>query len=721
MRNMLKLFILAVLGSCGSQAQELDYPFQDPEYPIDMRIEDLISRLTLEEKAAMMVNQSPAIERLGIPAYNWWNECLHGVGRAGKATVFPQAIGMAATFDDELIQEVATAISDEARAKHHAALKKGNRAQYTGLTFWTPNINIFRDPRWGRGQETYGEDPYLTSRMGYAFVRGLQGDHPKYLKTAACAKHYAVHSGPEESRHHFNAMPDETDFRETYLPAFKALVDAGVESVMCAYNRIYDAPCCGSKYLLHDILRVEWGFQGHIVTDCGALDDIWARHKVVDDPAEAAAMAANAGVSLNCGSVYHYLPEAVDRKLVEEATIDANLTKLLRTRFRLGMFDPEEQVPWSGLSPEIVNSESHRQLAYETASKSVVMLKNNGVLPLDMEEVNSILVAGPTAADMSALMANYNGFSGNMVTVLEGINNAVGAGTAVDYSQGFLFDNDSLFHGFWRAGLADIIVACIGLNTLLEGEQGDAMFNPHGGDRKRIELPANQRTYIREMRNRYPDKKIIVVITGGGAIALPEIDELADAILFAWYPGEQGGNAVADILFGKVNPSGKLPVTFYRSTDDLPAFDDYRMNGRTYRFFEGKPLYPFGYGLSFTAFRYDDLTMNKDSYHENDTINLGFNLSNTGGMDGEEVVQVYISEAEAEKGSPLKSLVGFKRVSLKKGTSQMVKVRLPVSRFARWDAEAKVYRTHAGRYALQVGASSGDIRMEKEILIRTHD
>jgi beta-glucosidase len=717
MKFIINLLVMTLFGVFVLQAQAFDYPFQDPENSIDIRADDLINRLTLEEKASLMVYNSPAIERLGVPEYNWWNECLHGVGRAGKAKVFPQSIGMAATFDDELIKQVATAISDEARAKHHAALKKGNRAQYTGLTFWTPNINIFRDPRWGRGQETYGEDPYLTSRMGTAFVRGLQGDDPKYLKASACAKHYVVHSGPEELRHYFNALPDETDFRETYLPAFKALVDAGVESVMCAYNRLYDEPCCGSKYLLNEILKEEWGFQGHIVTDCGALDDIWTRHKVVDEKAEAAAMAANAGVNLNCGDVYRYLPMAIEKGLVEEATIDANLKQLLRTRFKLGLFDPQEQVPWSNLSPEIVNNEQHRELAYRTASKSIVMLKNNGVLPLDMNEPKSLLVAGPTAADMTALMANYNGFSGNMVTILEGISNRVDAGTTVDYSQGFLFNNDSLFHGYWRAGMADIIVACIGLNTLLEGEEGDAMFNPHGGDRLRIELPSNQIAYLREMRNRYPNKPIIVIVTGGGAVAMPEINELADAILFAWYPGEQGGNAIADVLFGNVNPSGKLPVTFYESTDDLPAFEDYNMKGRTYRYFDGKPLYPFGYGLGFSEFDYDNLIIHKTLYGENETISLSFNLSNAGDRDGEEVVQIYVREVDAKEGRPTKSLIDFKRVPLAGGISQEVKFQLPVSRFARWNPDERVYRTNAGKYLIQVGASSEDIRMEKEIII----
>ena len=699
-------------------AQEYDFPFQDPENHIGMRVNDLVDRLTLEEKAAMMLYNSPAIERLGIPEYNWWNECLHGVGRAGKATVFPQAIGMAATFDDALIRKVAETISDEARAKHHAAAKKGNRGQYAGLTFWTPNINIFRDPRWGRGQETYGEDPYLTGRMGTAFVKGLQGDHPVYLKASACAKHYAVHSGPEESRHHFNVLPNETDLRETYLPAFKALIDAGVESVMCAYNRLYDLPCCGSKYLLNEILKGEWGFDGHIVTDCGALDDIWLRHKVVDNKVAAAAMALNAGVNLNCGNIYEYLPRAVEEGLVEQATINVNLKRLLRTRFKLGFFDPEGTVPWSNLKPDIVNSETHRQLAYEVAGKSIVMLKNNGVLPLDMNETGSILVAGPTAADMTALMANYNGFSGNMVTILEGINNRVDAGTTVDYSQGFLFNNDSLFHGYWRAGMADVVILCIGLNTLLEGEEGDAMFNPHGGDRRRIELPSNQITYVREMRRRNPDKPIIVVVTGGAAVALPEINELADALLFAWYPGEQGGNAVADIIFGKINPSGKLPVTFYGSTEDLPSFENYSMKGRTYRYYKGKTLFPFGFGLGYSTIEYKNLSIEKQRLRTNEAIHLEFDLSNAGDREGEEVVQIYIQELEPERDSPQKTLVEFERVFLEENASMHVKIDIPVSRFARWNTEEKAYRTNPGKYLIQVGASSEDIRLEQEITVK---
>ena len=410
------IVLLLGISSCsnapsesGEKKESVEFPFQNSGLTIDERVADLVSRLTLEEKASLMLYNSPAIERLGIPEYNWWNECLHGVGRAGKATVFPQAIGLAATFDEDLVFRVADAISTEARAKHHAAIRKDNRAQYMGLSFWTPNINIFRDPRWGRGQETYGEDPFLTSILGGAFVKGLQGDHPKYLKAAACAKHYVVHSGPEKGRHFFNAIPNERDFRETYLPGFQHLVEvANVEAVMCAYNRTYDEPCCGSKYLLNDILREEWNFQGHIVSDCWALDDIWLRHNVVNEKVDAAAMAAMAGVNLNCGYIYKYLPQAVDTGFIDEQIVDEALIPLLQTRFKLGLFDPDHLNPYASIKPDVVNCDEHKKLAYEAASKSIVLLKNeNKALPLDKNTLKNLLVLGPTAADVTCLLGNY--------------------------------------------------------------------------------------------------------------------------------------------------------------------------------------------------------------------------------------------------------------------------------------------------------------------------
>ncbi len=716
--KLIFLFV-AVLFLSVVNAQNYKYPFQDPSKPVEERIDDLIGRLTLEEKSKLMLYNSPAIDRLGIPEYNWWNECLHGIGRAGKATVFPQAIGMAASFDDNLLHEVATAISDEARAKHYAALRKGSRAQYTGLSFWTPNINIFRDPRWGRGQETYGEDPYLTGRMGSAFVKGLQGDDPKFLKASACAKHFVVHSGPEESRHRFNALPDETDFRDTYLPAFKTLVDSGVESVMCAYNRVYGQPCCGSKYLLDDILRKEWGFKGHIVSDCWALDDFWARHKVVSKKVDAAVMAAKAGVDLNCGYIYKFLPEAIQKGLLDESVVDEDLKHVLRTRFRLGLLDPEEKTPWSTLPESIVDGKEHRELAYKIASESIILLKNDGVLPL--KDPKNIFVTGELATDVTVLVGNYNGYSGKMVTMLEGIIDRVSPGTVVDYSKGYLLGNDSLFNGFWQAGSADVTIAGVGLNRLMEGENGDAMLNSNGGDRKNIELPANQIEFLKKLKksiSKNKNHKLIVVVFGGSAIGLKEVEKLADAILFAWYPGEEGGHAIADIILGKTNPSGKLPVTFYESTKDLPPFEDYSMKGRTYRYFKGKPLYEFGYGLSYSDFDIKDVEMQDTKLHLGDNINIKLSVVNSGDYDGDEVIQVYAVEEGAPESAPQKSLIDFKRIRIKKGESKEVTFEIPLERLKCWDVKNKEYRVFPGRYFIQVGKSSKDVAVQEEIRVK---
>ncbi|MCD4665447.1 MAG: glycoside hydrolase family 3 C-terminal domain-containing protein [Bacteroidales bacterium] len=708
------LFILIIAG-CKQKQESYKFLFQNPEASTEVRIDNLISHLTLEEKASMMLYNSPAVERLGIQEYNWWNECLHGVARAGKATVFPQAIGMAATFDEDLVFRVADAISTEARAKHHAAIKKGNRAQYLGLSFWTPNINIFRDPRWGRGQETYGEDPYLTSILGGAFVKGLQGDHPKYLKTAACAKHFVVHSGPEKIRHYFNAIPNERDFRETYLPGFQYLVqEARVEAVMCAYNRTYDEPCCGSEYLLNDILRKEWSFEGHIVSDCWALDDIWLRHKVVSERVDAAAMAVKSGVNLNCGYIYKYLPKAVDTGLIDEKIVDEALKPLLRTRFKLGLFDPDDLNPYAAIKPDVVNCEKHKQLAYEAAAKSIVLLKNkNHALPLNKETLKNLLILGPTATDVTVLLGNYNGFSGELTTFLEGIVNKVDVGTIVEYNQGFIFHNDTLFHGFWQASRADVVVVCIGINSLYEGEEGDAMLNPDGGDRIEIELPENQIKYVRMVRERIKDKPLIVVITSGSAMAIPEIDEMADAVLFAWYPGEEGGNALADILFGDVNPSGRLPVTFYKSTNDLPPFDDYRMEGQTYKYFRGEPLYPFGFGLSYSEFEYSNQMGNL----ENGKLNLTVTVKNSGEFAGEEVVQVYARKIDPNISQPIKKLISFKRIKLGKKEEKIIQITMGFGLLSYWDVEQQKYLVESGEYEIQVTKSSNDARLREKIII----
>jgi beta-glucosidase len=706
---------LIIISFTNSHSQEKALPFKDPGLPIEQRVDDLISRMTLEEKTSQLLYNSAAIERLGIPEYNWWSECLHGVARAGKATVFPQAIGLAATFDDSLVYRIADAISTEARAKFNEAIRKNNRVQYMGLTFWTPNINIFRDPRWGRGQETYGEDPYLSGRMGSAFVKGLQGNDPVYLKAAACAKHFVVHSGPEKTRHEFNALPDEKDFRETYLPAFKDLVDANVEAVMCAYNRVYGQPCCGSNYLLRDILRNEWGFQGHIVSDCWALDDIWARHKVVATREEAAAMAAHAGVNLNCGYIYEYIPKAIAAGLITESTVDSILRPTLKTRFKLGLFDPPGTGPWSALGPEVVDSPEHQALAYEAAVKSIVLLQNkNNVLPLKKESIRNLLVTGPTSTDVMALVGNYNGWAGDMVTFMEGITRKVDVGTVVDYSQGCFMNTPGIYTGFWEATVADAVIVCLGNTKMMEGEEGEALLNPVGGDRSDIRLPESQREFIRMMREKVPGKPIIAVVSGGSAIALQEVLEAADAVLFTWYPGEQGGSAIADIIFGNACPSGRLPITFYKSVEDLPPFDDYSMQGRTYRFFTGEPLFPFGYGLSYTSFEYMSMGSAKYIYKEGEKITAGLTVKNTGDRAGEEVVMIYASRAgiPAEKAGsylpgPRKTLVGFSRVQLGAGEARTIFITADLMDMHQWDEASQRYFVEKGVYFLEAAPVEG--------------
>ena len=714
--NILLLWIISQSIST-TYAQEV-FPFQNNKLAIEERLDDLIDRLSLEEKASLMLYNNPAIERLGIQEYNWWNESLHGVGRAGKATVFPQAIGLAATFDEELVFQVATVISDEARAKHNAAIKKGNRQQYTGLSFWSPNVNIFRDPRWGRGQETYGEDPYLTSQMGISFVKGMQGDDPKFLKTSACAKHFVVHSGPEESRHRFNALPNEIDLRETYFPAFKSLVNNGVESVMCAYNRVYDEPCCGSTFLLKEVLLEEWGFKGHIVTDCWALDDIWLRHKVTDDKVMAAVMAVEAGSNLNCGYLYKFIPEAVERGLLSEEQLNEVMRPLLRTRFKLGLLDVKENNPYSGLSPEIVNSEEHRKLAYQAAVKSIVLLKNkNNILPLDTDKLHKLYVTGPTANDNTVLQGNYNGFSGNMVSMLEGIINKVDAGTVVDHYIGSLLNTNHEFNGTWNASNSDAVIACIGISRFLEGENGDALLSEHGGDRKEISLPQNQIDFIKKLRKDAKEKPLIVVITGGSAIAIPEIEEIADAILFVWYPGEQGGNALADIIFGNYNPAGRLPITFYKSVNDLPEFDDYNMDNRTYKYFKGTPLFEFGYGLSYSTFKYSDLQINKEKIKVDEDIIISFTLSNISDINGEEVVQLYVKENGQREKMPLKVLKRFKRVLVKAGEKTEISFSIPTEELSHWDIAKQEFVVEQTEFEIQLGSSSSDIRLKHSIMM----
>lgn len=648
--------------------------YKNPSAPIDERVEDLISLMTLEEKVSQMMYDSPAIERLDVPAYNWWNECLHGVARAGRATVFPQAIGMAATFDEDLIYRVSTAISDEARAKYNAAISKGRRLQYGGLTFWSPNINIFRDPRWGRGQETYGEDPYLTSVMGAAFVRGLQGNNPRYLKAAACAKHYAVHSGPEVDRHVFNAQVSPKDMFETYLPAFKTLVDAGVESVMCAYNRTNDEPCCGGETLLVKILREQWGFKGHVVSDCGAISDLYSGHKITKSAVESAALAINNGVNLNCGQSFSHLVEAVNQGLVTEETIDKSLAILLKTRFKLGQFDPPQRNPYSKISPAVICCKKHQLLAREAAVKSIVLLKNdNSTLPLK-KDMRFLFVTGPCANNTDVLLGNYHGVSDEMVTILEGLTGKLDPGSFIQYRLGFLLDRESENLNAWTARAAqdsDAAVVVMGISNELEGEEGAALASAMNGDRRDIGLPAHQVNWLRRLRRNY-EKPIIVVLTGGSPLAIPEVHELADAILFAWYPGEQGGTAVADIIFGDESPSGRLPVTFPKSIEQLPPYDDYSMTGRTYRYMTDEPLYPFGFGLSYTKFEYSNLRLSSTQVRQGGSLRVSVTLRNTGEYYGEEVVQLYLSDLESSVETPACSLKGFQRIRLQPGQRRTV-------------------------------------------------
>jgi beta-glucosidase len=645
------------------------------------RIRGLIARMTLEEKVSQLSFDSPGVERLGIPQYNWWNECLHGVARAGVATVFPQAIALAAAFDEDLILRVAQAISSEGRAKYNEAVKRGNRGQYWGLTFWTPNINIFRDPRWGRGQETYGEDPYLTGRIGLAFVRGLQGDDPDHLKAAACAKHFAVHSGPEKLRHVFDAVVSPKDLFETYLPAFKLLVENGVESVMGAYNRTLGEPCSGSRYLLKDILRGDWGFKGHVVSDCWAIRDFHENHRITSSPEESAALALNAGCDLNCGSTYPMLTVAYKKGLVTEETIDTALTRLLRTRFKLGMFDPPGEDPYGKLQSDCIDCPEHRALAREAAAKSIVLLKNeNGLLPLD-DSAKKILLTGPGAANPHTLLANYYGVNPRLVTILEGLGEKVKNKYAInlEYRQGCLMydENHPSNIAFGTANDADVVIAVFGLDGAMEGEEGDAIASDSNGDRDRIELPPWQLAYLRGLRA--GGKPLILILTGGSPIAFPE--DIADAILFAWYPGEEGGAAVADIIFGDRSPSGKLPVTFPASTEQLPPYEDYSLQGRGYRYMKEKPLYPFGFGLSYTSFRFDRVETSTPAISAGASLKVKVYVSNTGRRDAEEVVQLYIAREDRGPEDALCALKGFARLAIPAGKQGVAEFELPASAF----------------------------------------
>jgi beta-glucosidase len=878
------LSVAACAGAPPAGSQTPAPPaYLDPDRDFEARAADLVSRMTVEEKVSQVMNDAPAIPRLGIPAYEWWNECLHGVARAGAATVFPQAIGMAASFDRALMHEVATAISDEARAKHHEFARRGQRARYQGLTFWSPNINIFRDPRWGRGQETYGEDPYLTARMGVEFVKGLQGDDPRYLKLVATAKHFAVHSGPEPDRHHFDAHPSERDLYETYLPAFRALVQEGrAASVMGAYNRVNGESASASQRLLLDILRRDWGFDGYVVSDCGAIDDIYKGHKIVSTPEAAAALGVSKGCDLECGSVYRSLTAALAQGLVREQDVDTAVRRLMLARLRLGMFDPPERVRYAQIPYAVNQSEAHDRLARRMAQESVVLLKNDGLLPLS-RTLQTIAVVGPNADEVMTLLGNYYGTPSKPVTVLAGIRNAAGPRTKVLYARGadlvegrpdpravpliepaylrsgtaaaapglrgeyfrgrelegppmltridpavgFRWDRgsptaDLVAHGElpadralgnddfsvrwtgrlvpplsgryelsvtgddgfrldldgrrvidewtttprarartvsldleagkaydvrleyfdavrdaeirlgWRmpgakepfeealdaARSADVVVFVGGLTGDVEGEEMTVSYPGFaGGDRTDIALPATQDKLLRALQA--TGKPVVLVLMAGSAIAVEWAQQNVPAILAAWYPGQQGGNAVADVLFGDANPSGRLPVTFYRSIAQLPPFDGYDMKGRTYRYFEGDPLYPFGHGLSYTRFEYSDLRIGKTSLGPREPVEVSLSIRNAGPRAGAEVVQLYARALAPRQPMPVKALRGFERVALQPGEQRRVSFRLtPSEDFAHYDDASRAFAVDPGEYEVQAGASSRDIRLSGRVRVQ---
>ena len=880
---------LALLAACaGAQAGD-DRPWFDAAQSFEARAAALVAEMTLDEKAAQMQNDSPAIGRLGVPAYDWWNEALHGVARAGAATVFPQAIGLAATFDVPLMDEVSRTISDEARAKHHQFGREGQRGRYQGLTFWSPNINIFRDPRWGRGQETYGEDPYLTARMGVSFVRGLQGDapdgtplDPRYRKLDATAKHFAVHSGPEADRHAFDARPTRRDLYETYLPAFEALVkEADVAAVMGAYNRVYGESASASRFLGEEVLRRDWGFQGYLLSDCWAVVDIWKHHGIVATPEEAAALAVRNGTQLDCGETYSVsIPVAVRKGLLDEAEVDAAVTQLITARMRLGMFDPPERVRWARIPYSANQAPAHDALARKVAQESIVLLKNDGILPLS-RDLKRVAVVGPTAADTMALLGNYYGTPADPVTVLRGIREALpgaevvyargadlvegrddpaaapliepqylrpAAGATerglrgeyfrnpelsgqpvlvrVDAQIGFRWDRgsptDNLMargeagpgqgvpnDGFgirWSGQLlppvsgtyrieaaandglrlhvdgkrlidrwsnterlradsasielqagraydlrleyyehdrdagvrlawdmpgakptfeaaleaarnADVVVFVGGLTGDVEGEEMDVNYPGFsGGDRTDTRLPATQRKLLEALHA--TGTPVVAVLTTGSALAVDWAQAHLPAVLVAWYPGQRGGDAVADVLFGDANPAGRLPVTFYRADEALPAFDDYAMAGRTYRYFEGEPLYPFGHGLSYTTFDYGDVVLDRVRVARDGRLTATVTVRNSGTRAGDEVVQLYLHPLAPKRTRALKELRGFQRVQLQPGESRTLSFDLSPARDLRhYDDVAGAYAVDPGRYEVQVGASSADIRTRRAFTV----
>ncbi len=680
------------------------------------RAKELVGKMTLEEKCLQMLHNAPAIKRLGVKAYNWWNEGLHGVARAGVATIFPQAIGLAASFDEELLETVGDAVSTEGRAKFNIQQKFDDTDIYKGLTFWAPNVNIFRDARWGRGHETYGEDPYLTSRLAVRYIKGLQGDDENYLKAAACAKHFAVHSGPEDIRHSFNAEATAQDLAETYLPAFEACVrDGKVETVMGAYNRTNGEPCCGSGYLLRDTLRGKWNFDGHVVSDCWAIKDFHLYHHVTNDPFESVALAVNMGCDLNCGNMFLYLSEAVKKGLIEEEKITAAVERLITSRMKLGLFDEQDKVPYSSIDYPVVDSKEMIEKNLETAKKILVLLKNeDNLLPLDKNRIKSIGVIGPNANNRRALVGNYEGTASRYVTISEGLQDYLGEEVRVYYSEGcHLYKkkveplsrmNDRISEVKAICEKSDVIIACMGLDSGLEGEEGDEGNAYASGDKPDLNLPGLQEETLKIITK--SGKPVILVLLSGSALAINWADENIPAILQGWYPGAQGGRAIAEVLFGEYSPEGKLPVTFYRSTEELPDFTDYSMAGRTYRYMKNEALYPFGYGLSYAEFNIFEVKGDKNFITEQG-INISLRVLNAGSMKARETVQVYV-KAERE-GTPNPQLKAFTKVALEVGQDKEITIHLPLKAFSLSDEKGDKW-VEPGSYSVYVGTSQPDSR-----------
>jgi beta-glucosidase len=701
---------IVLLGSSfKTKKTAYHYKFQDPSVKLEERVDDIISQMTLDEKVGQMLNAAPAIPRLGVPAYNWWSECLHGVARTSfKVTVYPQAVGMAATFDRNSIHAMGDYTAEEGRAIYNESIKNDKHGIYLGLTYWTPNINIFRDPRWGRGQETYGEDPYLTGEMGSSFVTGLQGDDPKYLKAAGCAKHYAVHSGPEELRHKFNTDISDYDLWDTYLPAFQKLVtQAKVAGVMCAYNAVKGQPCCGNDLLMNSILRDKWKFTGYVTSDCGAIDDFYQRHKTHADAESAAADAVLHGTDVECGNTtYKSLSQAVKDGRLTEAQLDISLRRLFMIRFRLGMFDPADMVKYNKIGLDALETPAHKQLALKMARQSIVLLKNEGhLLPLS-KGIKKIAVVGPNADNAQTVLGNYNGQPSHVVTALEGIKAKVGSNTVVVYEKGVDFVRDTLKHDFAQTAQkvadADVIIFVGGISPRLEGEEMK-VSKPgfKGGDRTSVLLPDVQSEMLAALKA--TGKPVVFVMMTGSAIAIPQEYKTVPAILNAWYGGQSAGTAIADVLFGDYNPAGRMPVTVYADDKDLPDFTDYSMDNRTYRYFKGQPLFGFGYGLSYSDFKYGQLVV-PANVPKGQNLVVHVKVTNTGKYDGEEVSELYLTHQGLKQKTAIRALKGFERFFIKAGETKDISFTLKPEDLAVTTPEGNAQEL-AGRVSISVGGS----------------